>query len=415
MSERTTRRHAENLDKADPVAGFRAEFHLPEGLIYLDGNSLGAAPKAAFDEVDQALRKEWAEDLITSWNTAGWFTLTDVLGDNLATLLGADSGEIVVTDSTSVNIFKALHAGLSLNPNRSVIVAESGSFPTDLYVAQGITGHDRQLSLRLEGVDSDSIETLIDGDTAVVLVNHVDYRTGQLRDMTALTATAHAAGALVVWDLCHSAGVVPVDLNGSNVDLAVGCTYKYLNGGPGAPAFVFAAQRLQSGISQPLTGWWGHHSPFAFEQGFRADPGIKKFLCGTQPILSMRALKAGLDLAVAADQGEIRKKSMALTELFVDLVEARCDGHNLALFGPRDPAARGSQVSFSHSGGFSIIQALIERRVIGDFRMPDIMRFGFAPLYIRYCDVWDAVEHLRQVLESEEWREPRFAVKGAVT
>ena len=415
MSGRDTRAYAEDLDRADEIAGFRDRLQLPEGLIYLDGNSLGPPPKAAFDEVGQALRTEWADGLITSWNSAGWFMLSDTLGDSLAGLLGADGGEIVVTDTTSINLFKALHAALSLNPDRAVIVAEGGSFPTDLYMAQGIVAGDNRLSLRLEGIDGDTIEALIDDDVAAVLVNHVDYRTGRLRDMAALTARAHAAGAIVVWDLCHSAGVVPVELNACNVDLAVGCTYKYLNGGPGSPAFVFAAWRHHAALSQPLTGWWGHASPFAFEQNYRADPGIRKFLCGTQPILSLRALKAGLDLSLEVDQHAIREKSVALSELFISLVESRCDGLGLNLFGPRDPARRGSQVSFSHAHGFSIIQALIERRVIGDFRMPDIMRFGFAPLYIRYCDVWDAVEQLRQVLETEQWREPRFAIRGAVT
>lgn len=414
-SSQITREAAAQLDKNDPLQQIRDLFHIPQGVIYLDGNSLGAAPKAAFRELRTALEKEWAEDLIVSWNKAGWFQLTDTLGDSLAGLVGAEAGEVVVTDSTSVNIYKALHAALSLQPERKVIVTEGGSFPTDLYVVEGVLATRQELSLRLEGVDGDALEELIDYDVAVVLVNQVDYRSGRLRDMRKLTQQAHAAGAVVVWDLCHSAGVMPIDLNACDADLAVGCTYKYLNGGPGAPAFLFAARRHHAALSQPLQGWWGHARPFGFEQAYRGDAGIRQFLCGTQPILSMRALKAGLDMFGEIDLHQVRRKSVALTTLFMELVEARCKPFGVSIFGPRDAHLRGSHVAITHSDGYAIVQALIERRVIADFRMPDLMRFGFAPLYVSFVDVWDAVDQLYDVLQTDEWRAPRFADRDIVT
>ncbi len=401
------------LDDADPLAGIRDLFVLRDGLIYLDGNSLGPAPKSAFAEIEQAMREEWGHDLITSWNKAGWFMLTDTLGDKVAGLIGAESGEVVVCDTTSINIYKALQAALSLRPGRKVIVAEGGSFPTDLYIAQGVQAFAPDTKLRLEGRDGGTLEELIGDDTAVVLVNQVDYRSGRLRDMAAVTARAHASGALVVWDLCHSAGIMPVALNASKADLAVGCTYKYLNGGPGAPAFIFCAKRHQGEIRQPLSGWWGHRVPFAFDPGFDADPGIRKFLCGTQPILSLRALKAGLELFETVDLDAVRAKSMQLTDLFIRLIVERCGGHGIELASPRDAAMRGSQVALAHPDGYAIMQALAARDVIGDFRAPDIMRFGFAPLYIRFLDVWNAVEILRDVLESGVWRDAQFAQRAA--
>jgi kynureninase len=405
----------ERLDAEDPLAPMRCLFHLRDGLVYLDGNSLGPPPRAAFAEIDRAVHEEWANGLITSWNKAGWFMLTDTLGAQVARLVGARAHELVVCDTTSVNIFKALHAGLSLRPGRRVIVAEGGSFPTDLYIAEGVARSAPGIALRLEGVDGARIEDLIDETVAVVLANQVDYRTGALRDMAALTARAHAAGAVIVWDLCHSAGVMQVDLNGAEADLAVGCTYKYLNGGPGAPAFVFCAERHLAGVRQPLSGWWGHRAPFAFDRAYEAAPGIRKFLCGTQPVLSLRALAASLDLFDGVDMGAVRAKSMALTDLFIGLVEARCAGHGLRLASPREASSRGSQVAFAHEHGYAVMQALIARDVIGDFRAPDIMRFGFAPLYIGYRDVWNAVETLRDILDSGTWRETRFAERAAVT
>ncbi|MGB3387684.1 MAG: kynureninase [Pseudaminobacter sp.] len=403
------------LDASDPLRRMRERFILPEGVIYLDGNSLGAASKAAFTELEIAAKEEWAQGLIRSWNSANWFELTQQLGDNIGRLIGAAPGETVVTDTTSTNVFKALHAALSLRLGRSVIVAEGSSFPTDLYMAEGVAATRPDIRIRLEGVDGPAIEDLIDDSVAVVLVNHVNYRSGELRDMAALTRKAHEAGAVIVWDLCHSAGALPVDLNGADADLAVGCTYKYLNGGPGSPAFIFGAKRHHRDLRQPLSGWWGHAKPFAFEQGYEADPGIRRFLCGTQPILSLRALKGALEIWDDVDMALLRQKSIALGDLFIELVEAHCGRFGVKLASPRDGALRGSQVSFAHEHSYAIMQALIERGVIGDFRAPDVMRFGFAPLYIGYRDVWNAVDALRDILETGAWREPRFAVRAAVT
>jgi kynureninase len=409
------RNDIDRLDREDDLAAMRERFHLPEGLIYLDGNSLGPAPMAVFAEIDQAVREEWATRLISSWDNAGWFDLPRSLGARIARLIGAEAAEVVVSDSTSINVFKALHAALALNSGRNVIVAEQGGFPTDLYIAQAIQSRDPRLSLRLEGRDGDSIEDLLDEDVAVLLVNHVDYRSGVLRDMAALTRHAQAAGALVVWDLCHSAGAMPVDLNGAGADFAVGCSYKYLNGGPGAPAFIYAARRHHGKTTQPLSGWWAHRHPFAFDSRFDADIGMGAFLCGTQPILSLRALKPALAIFDDVDLARLREKSKRLTGVFIELVEQRCAGHGISLLSPRAAEKRGSQVALRHEHGYPIIRALIERKVVGDFRAPDVMRFGFAPLYLSYRDVWDAVERLRDILASGIWREPRFSVRGAVT
>lgn len=405
----------EALDAADPLRAMRDRFHLPEDLIYLDGNSLGAASSAAYGEIEKAAREEWGRGLIRSWNTAGWFDMPVELGDRIGRLIGAAPGQTVVADTTSINIYKALHAAMGLRPGRNVIVAEGGSFPTDLYMAEGVASTRPGTVLRLEGVDAPAIEDLIDSDVAVVLVNHVNYKSGELRDMAALTRKAQAAGALVVWDLCHTAGALPVDLDGANVDFAVGCSYKYLNGGPGAPAFIYVANRHLADAQQPLSGWWGHARPFAFEQGFAADAGIRRFQCGTQGILSMRALKGALDIWDDVDMAVLRRKSIALTDLFIQLVESRCAGHGLTLESPRDGNRRGSQVSFEHENAYAVMQALIERGVIGDFRAPATIRFGFTPLYTSFRDVWQAVDILEKILRTGAWKEARFAVKSAVT
>jgi kynureninase len=402
------------LDAADPLRALRERFHLPDGVIYLDGNSLGPAPKAVFAELEQAAREEWAEGLIRSWNAAGWFTLTDTLGDRVGRLIGAETGETVVTDTTSVNIHKALHAALALRPDRTVILAEADSFPTDLYIAEGVAASRPGVTLEL-APSGTALEPLIGQRTAVVLVNHVDYRTGVLRDMAGLTRHAHAAGAMVVWDLCHSAGALPVAVNAANVDLAVGCTYKYLNGGPGAPAFIFAARRHHDHLVQPLTGWWTHAQPFAMESTHRPASGIRRLLCGTQPILSLRALKAALDVFDDVDLAQIRAKSLALTGLFMQLIGPICSEFGLTIITPRIDARRGSHVSVAFAHGYEAMQALIARGIIGDFRAPDIMRFAFTPLYLRYRDVFDAAASLHDVLSTRAWSDPRFAVRSAVT
>lgn len=405
----------EAMDEADPLRSLRDRFTLPEGLIYLDGNSLGAASPAAFAELETAARQEWGEGLIRSWNTAGWFDLPVVLGDRIGRLTGAAPGQVVVADTTSINIYKALHAAMSLRPDRKVVVAEASSFPTDLYMAEGVISTLPGATMRLEGVDAPTLEELIDEDVAVVLINHVNYKSGALRDMAALTRRAHEAGAMVVWDLCHTAGALPIALDAANADFAVGCTYKYLNGGPGAPAFIYVASRHLGVANQPLSGWWAHARPFAMERGFEADSGIRRFQCGTQCMLSMRALKGALDVWDDVDLDALRSKSVALTELFISLVELRCEGLGVTLESPRDSARRGSQVSFVHENAYAVMQALIERGVIGDFRAPSTIRFGFTPLYIGYRDVWNAAAILEDVLRTEAWKDSRFAVRTAVT
>ena len=402
-------------DASDPLRPFRQRFTLPEGTIYLDGNSLGAASPSVLAELEHAAKVEWADDLIRSWNTAGWFDLPVVLGDRIGRLVGAAAGQVVVADTTSINVYKALHAALSLRPDRKVIVAESSSFPTDLYMAEGVVSTIPGASLRLEEAGGPTLEGLIDQSVAVVLVNHVNYKTGKLRDMAAVTRRAHEAGALVVWDLCHTAGAMPIALDSAQADFAVGCTYKYLNGGPGAPAFIYVAERHLGKATQPLSGWWAHARPFAMEPGFAPDAGIRRFQCGTQCILSMRALKGALDIWEDVDLEAVRKKSVELTELFIQLVEEKCAGLGLTLESPRDSDCRGSQVAFRHANAFEVMQALIDRKVIGDFRAPSTLRFGFTPLYIGYRDVWDAASVLADVLRTEVWKDPRYAVRTAVT
>jgi kynureninase len=422
----TTRTDCTALDAADPLAPLRAHFELPEGVIYLDGNSLGALPKATAARIRQVVTQEWGEGLIRSWNSAGWVTLAQRLGDKIAPLVGARAGELLVGDSTSVNLYKVLSSALAFvkadAPQRKRIVSERSNFPTDLYIAETLA-HEQGFELVL--IDADDLPAHLNDQLALLMLTHVNYRTGRMHDMASVTGAAHAAGALVVWDLAHSAGAVPVDLSAADADFAVGCGYKYLNGGPGAPAFVWAhpkhTQRMdREGARQPLSGWFGHAAPFEFTPAFRPANGIQRFACGTPALLSMSALECGLDVFGALDAhggfAALRRKSLALTDLFIALVEARCAGHGLTLVTPRDAAQRGSQVSFAHvDAGYPLMQALIERGVIGDFRAPDILRFGFTPLYTRYIDVWDAVEHLHQVLASGEWREARFNQRAAVT
>lgn len=406
---------AERADAADPLAGARARFALPRGVTHLDGNSLGPAPRASLEALRRAAEAEWAEGLTGSWNAAGWFDLPTACGDLLAPVVGAEPGEIVVCDTTSVNIFKTLHAALAMRPGRGVILAEASGFPTDLYVAEGALATRPGTKLRLEGVDGPDLEGMIDAEVAVVLVNQVDYRTGRKRDLVALTRRAHEAGALVVWDLCHSAGVMEVGLNAGAADFAVGCGYKYLNGGPGAPAFVFVARRHQAEARQPLSGWWGHARPFDFAPNYAPDPGVRRFLCGTQPILSLRALKPALEMLADYRIADVRAKSLALTGRFIALAEATLAPFGVGLLTPKAEAERGGQVALTHPEAHAVVQALIHRGVVGDFRMPDVMRFGFAPLYLRHADVARAARTLEQVLATEAWALPCYRERAAVT
>ena len=403
-------------DATDPLALLRERFDLPAGVIYLDGNSLGARPKAALARAQEVVAREWGVDLIRSWNSAGWFDMPRRLGDRVAPLLGAKAGEVAVTDTTSLNLFKALAAALKIqsgDSRRRVIVTERGNFPTDIYMAEGLARWMAQ-GYRVHLVEShDEIAPALNEHCAVLMLTHVNYRTGYQHDMATLTAQAHAAGALAVWDLAHSAGAVPLDLHRAHADFAVGCTYNYLNGGPGAPAFIWVPQRHQEAFDHPLSGWWGHATPFAMAPAFAPVSGIGRALCGTQPVVSLALVECGLEIFEATSMDALRAKSLQLTDLFIDLVEKRCAGHDLTLVTPREHARRGSQVSFTHPHGYAVMAALIERGVIGDYREPGILRFGFTPLYTGYADVWDAVEVLKDILERGAY--DINAARGAVT
>ena len=419
----TTRQECLALDASDPLAGLREQFVLPAGKIYLDGNSLGVLPRATAARVAQVVEQEWGQGLIESWNSAGWITLAQRIGDKIARLVGAGAGELVVADSTSVNLFKVLSAALSIAaadaPGRRQILSERGNFPTDLYIAEGLA-RERGCELVLTDTPDQIERHLAGGRVAVMMLTQVDYKSGRLHDMVALTRNAHAHGALALWDLAHTAGALPVALKASDADFAVGCGYKYLNGGPGAPAFVWAHPRHAERFQQPLSGWMGHAAPFEFTPSYRPAAGITRYLCGTPALLSMAALECGVDSVLAAEpvggMAALRAKSLALTELFIGLVEEHCAGQGFSVITPRERTLRGSQVALARSeGAYAIVQALIARGVVGDFRAPDVLRFGLTPLYLRHVDVWDAVDHLRQVLASGEWREARFSQRAAVT
>jgi kynureninase len=418
-----TRDQAAALDAADPLAPLRAQFDLPDEVIYLDGNSLGVLPRATAARVQAVVKEEWGVGLIRSWNQARWMDLPGRIGDKIARLIGAGPGEVVTADSTSVNLFKVLSAALTLVdrdsmggvPARKVILSERSNFPTDLYIAEALA---RERGFELQLAEPEELQGLLNERTAVLMLTHVNYRTGRMHDMAVLTQAAHAAGALTIWDLAHSAGAVPVDLRGAKADFAIGCGYKYLNGGPGAPAFVWVAPQHVDRFWQPLAGWIGHAAPFEFTPGYRPAAGISRYLCGTPAVLSLAALECGVDTLLAAEalggMAALRKKSLSLTRQFAQQVQARCP--ELSLESPPDDTLRGSQVCFAHpSMAYPMVQALIARGVIGDFRAPDILRFGFTPLYLRHVDVWDAAEHLRQVLDSGEWQRPEFNQRQVVT
>jgi kynureninase len=408
------RKHCEDLDRRDPLARFRERFLLPEGVIYLDGNSLGPVLKSVPDRIRQVVEREWGEGLIRSWNAARWIDLPQRVGDKIAPLIGAEPGEVVAADSTSVNLFKLLSAALALQRGRSVILSERDNFPTDLYVAQGVRdqlGGRHQLKL----VDGAEIRDAIDEHTAVVMLTHVNFRTGTRHDMSEITAAAHARGALVLWDLSHSVGAMPLELGAARADLAIGCGYKYLNGGPGAPAFLYVRRDLQSRIRPPLAGWMGHREPFAFVPDYAPAEGILRNLCGTPPVLAMAALDTALELWAEVDLAALRAKSVALADLMISLVDEQGSRLGLTLATTRDAERRGSQVSFAHPEGYAVMQALIALVVLGDYRAPDLVRFGLTTLYLRHVDVFDAVGILTDILEHRHWDRTEFKRRAKVT
>lgn len=390
----------------------RAKFHIPEGILYLDGNSLGPLPIAAKARAAKVIEEEWGGQLIKGWNTAGWMVQPRKVGDRIARLIGAPEGSVVMGDTLSIKVYQALASALEMRPDRRVIVSDSGNFPTDLYMAQGLIaslgrGHE------LKVVEPEAVEAAIDESVAVVMITEVDYRTGRLHDMAKLIAKAHAMGALVIWDLAHSAGAIPVDVKGAGADFAVGCTYKYLNGGPGAPAFIYVAAEHADAARPALSGWMGHEAPFAFDQDYRPGTGIERMRVGTPPIIALAVLDAALDAWEGVDMADVRRKSVELSELFIREVEARCP--ELTLASPRDSTVRGSQVSFRHPQGYAVMQALIARGLIGDFRAPDALRFGFTPLYIGEEEVLGAVSIMEDVLSKRSWDKPEYHRRGLVT
>lgn len=406
---------ARELDAADPLADYRGRFALPDGVIYLDGNSLGARPKAAVERVHQVLTGEWGDGLIRSWNDADWINLPQRIGAKIAPMIGARPNEVIVADSVSVNLFKLISAALKMQAQkgqaqRKVILSEPGNFPTDLYMIQGLQEQglcQQRLAQRNEITDA------LDDDVALLLLTHTHYKTGAMHDMAALTRAAHGAGALVLWDLSHTGGAMPVDLNAVDADFAVGCGYKYLCGGPGAPAYAYVAERHLEALSQPLTGWMGHARPFTFQDEYTPAPGVDRLLCGTPQILSMSALEVGVDLIAEIGVDRLYAKSQALSEFLLGCLSERETALELA--SPASSCERGSQLSFHHANAYAICQALIARGVIGDFRDPDILRLGFAPAYLRFEDMAEAARHLVEVLETREWQRQEFNQRAAVT
>ena len=403
------------LDKADPLAKKRLEFDLPADTIYLDGNSLGALPKSVKSRVAEVISQQWGNDLIKSWNSHNWIDLPIQVGEKIAPIIGAARGQVICCDSISVNLFKLLCSALKLNSKRTVVVSTKDNFPTDLYMVQGLSDLLGAGSCQLEMVEEQNIQQNLTESVAVLLLTQVNFRTGMLLDMKKLTQLAHDKGILVIWDLAHSAGALPVELDNSRVDFAVGCGYKYLNGGPGSPAFLYVAKRHQVTVKQPLCGWMGHAKPFAFDPNYAPSPDINQFQCGTPSVISMSALDAALDVWQDVDMLQIRTKSETLANTFIELIKMNPCLHELILRSPDVTQLRGSQLAFSHNAAFAICQALIEKGVIADFRAPNILRFGFTPLYTSFEDIWRAVAILVNIVKSEQYKEPRFNVTLKVT
>jgi kynureninase len=399
------------LDAKDQLASKRALFAIPEGITYLDGNSLGALPHAAVSAISDAVRKEWGDGLIRSWNTAGWVDIAQTVGNKIASLIGAPAGAVVACDSTSVNLYKALHAACALRPDRNVILTDLNNFPTDLYLIDSVA---KERGMTVKVLPRDEIVASINNEVAVLELTHVDYRSSEVYDMAEITAIAHASGVLVIWDLAHSAGAVPVNVTQADADFAVGCGYKYLNGGPGAPAFIYIAPRLADSTSQPIQGWHGHAHPFEFARSYEPAAGVDRMLVGTPPVLSMTALSAALDVFAEVTMSQLRAKSLALSTFFYELAEAHLTSRGFVIVSERDPAKRGSHVALSHANGYSIVRALVDRGVIGDFRRPNVLRFGFAPLYNTFADVARLVSECIDVVDTEFYLAARFATESAV-
>ncbi len=409
----TSREECRRMDAQDPLAFARERFFVPEGVIYLDGNSLGCLPRSAPARMADLIERQWGKDLIQSWNKADWIGMPQRIATRIAPLVGAAEDEVIVADSTSVNLFKLAAAAIRAKAPRRVVLSERGNFPTDLYVLQGL---ERLLNgaVELRLVERSVLMDALDESVALIAVTHIHYKTGEIHDMAAINARAHKVGAFVLWDLSHSAGAVELSLNRDDSDLAIGCGYKYLNGGPGAPAFLYAARRLQDNLEQPLSGWMGHAAPFDFTDEYRPAKGIARFLCGTPVVLGMAAFEEGLKTFDGVAIAEVRAKSIALGDLFLRLAEERC-GAEFRIACPRDGKTRGSQVALTHPEGYAIMQALIAEGVIGDFRAPDFLRFGFAPLYTRFVDIWEAVDRLAGIMSRRTYRAPRFQTRAAVT
>ncbi|MEM6984110.1 MAG: kynureninase [Pseudomonadota bacterium] len=403
------------LDKADPLANKRDEFDLPVDTIYLDGNSLGALPKAVKSRVAEVVNQQWGSYLIRSWNDHQWIDLPNQVGDKIAPIIGAAKGQVICCDSISVNLFKLLSSALSLNPGRNVVLSTQDNFPTDLYMVQGLSDLLGPDLCQLKLVAEQHIEQSLSDSVAVLLLTQVNFRTGQLLDMQKLTKLAHEKGILVIWDLAHSAGALPVELDNCNADFAVGCGYKYLNGGPGSPAFLYVAKRHQASVKQPLSGWMGHAKPFAFNAEYQGADNINQYLCGTPSVIAMSALDAALDVWQDVDISKIREKSIALAEVFIKLLQTHSCLSDLRLCSTENACQRGSQLAFSHIDAFAICQALIEKGVVADFRAPNILRFGFTPLYTSFEDIWNAVTILAEVVKTQLYTQPRFNLAGKVT
>lgn len=404
-----------DLDQADPLAAKRGEFALPDNVVYLDGNSLGAMPLAAQQRSLHVVEQQWGRDLIQSWNSHDWIDLPITVGEKIAPLLGAARGQVICCDSTSVNLFKLLCCALGMQKDRRLVLSQTDNFPADLYIAQGLNNLSSGEICKLEVIDDTEIEARLDESVAVLMLTHVNFRSGKLHDMRRLTARAHEKGVLVIWDLAHSTGALPLELDDWGVDFAVGCGYKYLNGGPGAPAFIYAAERHHASIRQPLTGWMGHQKPFSFSGEYQPAPGVQQFLCGTPPVLSMSVMDAALEVFEGVDMEELRAKSMGLSELFIQLCQSNKHLRELILVSPQNSHDRGSQLAFAHPSAFAICQALIERGVIADFRAPDILRIGLAPLYLRYRDIWDAVQILAEIMMTRSYLQDQYSRPQKVT